>query len=54
MKSLQNYIYLGQNESVTAVISSSLAFPTKTFEYIIPLYWFPAEISIKNLYIEAL
>lgn len=53
-KSLQSYVNLGQIESVTAVISSSLAFLSKTFEYNIPLHWFPAEISIKNLYIAAL
>lgn len=53
-KSLQSHVNLGQNESVTAVISSSLAFLTKTYEYNIPLHWFPAEISIKDLYIAAL
>lgn len=53
-KSLQSYINLGQNESVTAVISGSLAFWTKTFKYSIPLHWFPAEICIRNLYIAAL
>lgn len=42
--------HLGQNESATAVISSSLAFLTKTFEYNIPLQRLPAEISIKFFY----
>lgn len=37
-KSLQSHVNLGQHESATAVISSSLAFPTKTFEYNIPLH----------------
>lgn len=53
-KSLQSHVNLGQNESVTAVISSSLAFLTKTYEYNIRLHRFPAEISIKDLYIAAL
>lgn len=37
-KSLKSYVNLGENESVTAVISSSLAFLTKNFEYNIPLH----------------
>lgn len=51
-KSLQSYVNLGQNESVNAVISSCLAFLTNIFEYNIPLQCFPAEISIKNVYIQ--
>lgn len=49
-KSLQNYANLGQNKSATAIISSSLAFLTKTFEYNITLQRLPAEISIKIFY----
>lgn len=54
IKSLQSHVNLRQNESGAVVVSSYLAFLTKTYEYNIPPHWFPAEISIKNLHIAAL